>query len=432
MIKILDTTKKGFRSTFEKIVLSRRNFDDKLYYKVNRIINDVKINGDRALIKYEKKFNNNSSIYPSEKKIQNSINQLSLDVKKAIKNVYQGIYKWHKLQIRKNIIQKDRYGNKFSYIARPLDSCAVYCPGNLPSSALMNCILANLAGVKRIVLCTPAVNGKLNGAVMYAAKLCNVKEIINISGASAISALAYGTKKIKPVKLITGPGSKYVAISKKILSGKNLIAQERMYAGESEIVSWCDKSASSKEIAYSILAQSEHSSGVMSLVFSKDLKLINSIKSDLLKLIKNLPRKGIIYKSLKKYGALIYARSDKEILDLIEFTSPEHLELKIKNYKKYINKLHKKLINTGSIAAGPYSSMSLSDFGPLQHSLPTNGTAAFSGGLNVGDFVKYISINELSKKGLKSLWKSGYILANEEMLTGHAMSIKTIAKKRIK
>ena len=103
MIKILDTTKKGFRSTFEKIVLSRRNFDDKLYYKVNRIINDVKINGDRALIKYEKKFNNNSSIYPSEKKIQNSINQLSLEVKKAIKNVYQGIYKWHKLQIRKNI-----------------------------------------------------------------------------------------------------------------------------------------------------------------------------------------------------------------------------------------------------------------------------------------------------------------------------------------
>ena len=117
------------------------------------------------------------------------------------------------------------------------------------------------------------INGKLNGSVMYAAKLCNVNEIINLSGASAIAALSIGTKKIKPVDIITGPGSKYVAIAKRILSYKNFIAQERMYAGESEIVCWCDDTASPDEIAYSLLAQSEHSDGVLSIMISKDFKL---------------------------------------------------------------------------------------------------------------------------------------------------------------
>ena len=135
----------------------------------------------------------------------------------------------------------------------------------------------------------------------------------------------------------------------------------------------------------------------------------------------------VISKSLKKYGNLIYVKSNKEILKLIEFISPEHIELSIRNYKKYINPLNDKLKTTGSIAAGSYSSMALSDYGPTQHSLPTNGTARYSGGLSLGDFTKQISINELSKKGLKKLSKSGYVLSKMEKLKGHSLSIKTKA-----
>ena len=430
MSKLLRLNKKNFRSLLNKITHNRNQIDIKTEFIVNKIIKDVMKNGDRALIKYEKKFNNNSNIIPTKDKIKRSISNLKPELKKAIKDTYNRITSWHKLQNKRDIYQKDKFGNRFQYINRPLKSAAIYCPGNLPSTALMNCALAKIAGVKRVVLCTPAINGKLNGSVMYAAKLCNVNEIINLSGASAIAALSIGTKKIKPVDIITGPGSKYVAIAKRILSYKNFIAQERMYAGESEIVCWCDDTASPDEIAYSLLAQSEHSDGVLSIMISKDFKLIKKVQNKLKLLINNLPRKKIISKSLKKNGYLIHAKTDNEILDCIEYICPEHLELQIKNYKKYINKLHPKLNTTGSIAAGPYSSMALSDYGPTQHSLPTGGSARYSGGLNVSDFCKYISLNELSKKGLKFLSKSGYILAQEEKLRGHSLSIKTKALRR--
>jgi len=425
MIRILDSRKKNFKKNFEKLILKRRKIDTKVNKVVNRIINDVKKRGDQALVYYEEKFNNNSRLIPSKKNIDKAIRELNPKFKKTIYESYKSIYKWHSFQLKKNIIYKDNFGNKFSYITKPLASCAVYCPQNLPSTTLMNCIPAQLAGVKRIVLCTPAIKGQLNGAVMYAAKLCNVKEIVNLSGASAIAALGYGTKKIKPVDLITGPGSTYVAAAKRILSAENIISQERMFAGESEIVCWCDNSASSDEISYSLLAQSEHNQGCQAIMISKDLNLIKEVKNKIEKHIKTLPRKKIILQSLKRYGALIYVKSEKEALNLIQFISPEHIELSIRNYKKYINPLNNKLKNTGSIAAGPYSSMSCSDYGIQQHSLPTHGTARYSGGLSVSDFTKQISINELSKKGLKKFSKSSYILANMEKLTGHSLSIKT-------
>lgn len=427
MTKLLKLNNKNYKRYLKRIILKRNKFDKKTENIVNKIINDVKINGDRALIKYEKKFNNNSKIFPSNNKIKESIKILKPELKKAIKDTYARITNWHKFQNKQNIYLKDKFGNKFRYINRPLRSAAIYCPGNLPSTALMNLSLAKLAGVKRVVLCTPAAKGKLNGSVMYAAKLCNVSEIINLSGASAIAALSLGTKKINPVDIITGPGSKYVAIAKRILSYKNLIAQERMFAGESEIVCWCDNSASPNEIAYSMLAQSEHSDGVLSVMISKDLKLIKKVKKQLRVLVNSLPKKKTILKSLNSNGYLIYAKTDKMILKCIEYICPEHLELQVKNYKRFINNLHPKLNTTGSIAAGPYSSMALSDYGPTQHSLPTAGSARYSGGLNVSDFCKYISVNELSKKGLKFLSKSGYILAKEEKLIGHSMSIKTKA-----
>ena len=426
-MRILKINKNNYQRVLKKITSIREKHDYKTENIVKKIIDDVKKNGDAALVKYEKKFNQNNKIFPSRDRINKSIKTLSPKLKTAIKETYNRIIAWHKLQKKKDIYLKDKFGNKFRYVNKPLKSAAIYCPGNLPSTALMNCALAQIAGVKRIVLCTPSTKGELNGSVMYAAKLCEVTEIVNISGASAIAALSYGTKKIHPVDIITGPGSKYVAIAKRILSSKNLIAQERMFAGESEIVCWCDNSASPDEIAYALLAQSEHSEGVLSVMISKDLKLIKKVQKKINLLVNSLPRREIIKKSLSKYGFFIHANTDKEILDSIEILSPEHLELQTKDYKKYITKLNPKLNNIGSIAAGPFSSMALSDYGPMQHSLPTGGSARYAGGLNVGDFCKYISVNELSKKGLKFLSKSGYILAEEEKLKGHSLSIKTKA-----
>ena len=423
MIKIINSSNKSSLNRFKKLIDKRSTVDPRLNNIVQNIISNVKTKGDKFLIKHEKKFNNNSKIIPSRSDIDKSIKKLDPKIKRAILSSYKGIYKWHKMQITKDIIYKDRYGSKFSYITKALSSAAVYCPYNLPSSALMNCILPKIAGVKRIVLLTPARNGKLNGAVMYAVRLCGVKEIYNISGAAAVAAVAYGTKKIQPAQIIVGPGSSYVATAKRILSSKNIIAQEKMYAGESEIACWCDNTVTADQVSKSLIAQSEHSPGVMAVMISKDLKLIKEVKSKLMDNLKDLPRKKIILTSLKKYGALIKFKSDKEILDFLEWLSPEHLEISIKNYRKYIGKLNNKLKNIGSIAAGPYSSMALSDFGPTQHSLPTSKTARYSGGLKLADFNKQISINELSFSGLKLLSKFAYILANEENLEGHSQSI---------
>ena len=425
-MKILNSNNKNFYSELDKIINKRKKVNKANLKIVENIINNVRNNKDRALIAYERKFNNNSKIIPSNKEITQAIKLLDPKIKTAIDETYKRVKDWHSKQKPKDIYYKDKLNNKFYYRNRPIGSVGCYVPGNLPSTLIMCATPAIVAGVKRIVLCTPKINGKLNSAVYYAASILGIRESYNLGGASAIMALAMGTPKVKSVNKIVGPGSSWVALAKKLVFLEGLCGIESMNAGPSEIICWGDSSTSPDIVASSMLAQSEHDPESMAMLLTKDKNLIKKVELSIANQIKDLPRKEIAKKSLKANGALIYASSDKNIVSIINYIAPEHIEMLQKNYKKYLNDI----TNAGSICIGSYSSMALSDYGPTQHTLPTNGSAKFSSGLGVKEFIKQISYNELSKKGVAKLGKSGYLLSTMENLIGHSRSIKKKMEKK--
>ena len=425
-MKILDSKKKNFYNELDKIINKRKIIDRSTLRTVEKIINNVRKKKDKALIYYEHKFNNNLKIIPSKKEIQKSIRSLSPEIKKAIDETYKRVKDWHSKQKPKDIYYKDKLNNKFYYKNKPIESVACYVPGNLPSTLIMCATPAIVAGVKRIVLCTPSLNGKPNGAVYYAAKKLGIREYYSLGGASAIMALAMGTKKVKAVNKIVGPGSKWVALAMRSVLLEGLCGTQAANMGPSEILCIADSSTSPEIVASSMIAQSEHDVDAMAILLTKDKKFIKKVNISITKQLKNLPRKKIAFKSLNKNGILVYVSRDKEIISIINHIAPEHIEISTKNYKKYLNS---KII-AGSICLGPYSSMSLSDYGPTQHSLPTASSAKFSSGLSVRDFITQTSYNELSKKGVAKLSKTGYLMSNFENLIGHSRSIKKRMEKK--
>jgi len=395
---------------------------------VTNIIKDVKKNGDKALLKYEKKFNKNSVIKPSSNQIQKSIQSLNSIVKKSIDTAYNRIYKFHSLQKFKNISYTDKFKNKLEYKYLPLESVAIYVPGSTasyPSSVLMNAIPAIVAGVKRIVMINPGYKGKQNPAVLYAAKKCKIKEIYSIGGPSAIAAVSYGTKKIKKVDKIVGPGNAYVAAAKKEVFGD--VGIEGMTAGPSEVTIVCDKHSNPEWVASDLIGQAEHDDLAQCILISKDKNLLNKVKTEIIKQLKEIPRESIAKRSLQNNGILIYVNSDKKIINIVNKIAPEHLELNVKNYKSIVSKIK----NSGSICLGKYAVMAMTDYNVgSNHVLPTNGSAKYSSGISVNEFYKRISYINLSKKGIESLGPSVITLANYEGLVGHAQSVlKRIRRK---
>jgi len=282
----------------------------------------------------------------------------------------------------------------------------------------MNAIPAKIAGVKRIVMVNPKLNGKQSSGVLYAAKKAGIKEIYSIGGAQAIAALTYGTKKIKRVNKIVGPGNIFVSTAKKEVFGDIGID---MVAGPSEITIVADKFSNSNWVAADLLAQAEHDRNSQCILISKDKNFINKVKNSILAQLKNLPRKSIAKKSLESNGILILVRSNKQIIEIINTIAPEHLELNIKKYNNILSKIN----NAGSICLGKYSAMAVADYNAgTNHILPTNSSAKFSSGLSVYDFYKRISYINLSKKGIETLGPSVITLAKFEGLEGHAKSIK--------
>ena len=216
-MKILNSNNKDFYFELDKIINKRKTIDRSTLRKIEKIINDVRKHKDSALIKYERKFNNNSKIIPSKKDISKAIKSLDPKIKRAIDETYKRVKDWHLKQKPKDIFYKDKLNNKFYYKNKAIRSVACYVPGNLPSTLIMCATPALVSGVKRIVLCTPKIKGKINGAVYYAASILGIKESYNLGGASAIMALAMGTPKVKSVNKIVGPGSSWVALAKKLV-----------------------------------------------------------------------------------------------------------------------------------------------------------------------------------------------------------------------
>ena len=427
-MKTINSNNKNFDKILETLILLRKNKIQSKSISVKNIIIDVKKNGDKAILKYEKKFNQNKIIVPTSKQINKSIKSLDKEVKKAINLAYNRIYKFHALQKFKNISYIDKLQNKLEYRYVPIDSVAIYVPGSTasyPSSVLMNTIPAIVAGVKRIIMINPGFKGKQNAAVLYAARKCKIKEIYSIGGPSAIAAAAYGTNKIKKVDKIVGPGNAYVAAAKKEVFGD--IGIEGMTAGPSEITIVCDKFSNPEWVASDLIGQAEHDNLAQCILISKDNRLIEKVRIEISKQLKEIPRKSIAHKSLKSNGILMHINSDKKIIDVVNKIAPEHLELNVKNYRSFIPKIK----NSGSICLGKYAVMAMTDYNiGSNHVLPTNGSAKYSSGISVNEFYKRISYINLSKKGIESLGPSVITLANYEGLAGHASSVKKRIRRK--
>ena len=427
-MKILNCNNRGFDSQLDRLLSLRKKKIQFSSISVVNIIKDIKKNGDKALLKYEKKFNKNSIIDPSTKQISKLIKSLDKKVKKAIDVAYNRILKFHSLQKFKNISYTDKLKNKIEYKYLPIESVAIYVPGSTasyPSSVLMNAIPAIVAGVKRIIMINPGYKGKQNPAVLYAARKCKIKEIYSIGGPSAIAAAAYGTKKIKKVNKIVGPGNVYVAAAKKEVFGD--VGIEGMTAGPSEVTIVCDKYSDPVWVASDLIGQAEHDPLAQCILISKDKKLIEKVKLEVFNQLKEIPRQSIARKSITSNGILMHVNSEKKIIEIVNKIAPEHLELNIKNYKTILSKIN----NAGSICLGKYAVMAMTDYNiGSNHVLPTNGSAKYSSGISVNEFYKRISYINLSKKGIESLGPSVITLANYEGLVGHAISVKKRIRRK--
>ena len=428
-MKVLNSNSKNFYKSLDTLLLRRKNKIQSNLISVTKIIKDVKKNGDKAILKYEKRFNKNNVIVPTSRQIKSSTKLLDKKVKQAIDAAYNRIYKFHSLQKFKDISYTDKYKNRVNYRHVPLESVAIYVPGSTasyPSTVLMSAIPALVAGVKRIVMVNPGYKGKQNPAVLYAARKCKIKEIYSIGGPSAIAAVAYGTKKIKPVNKIVGPGNSYVATAKKEVFGD--IGIESMTAGPSEVLIVADKNSNPEWIASDLIGQAEHDPLTQCILISKDKKILEQTKNVIVRQLKEIPRSSIAKKSLITNGILMFVNSDKKIIEITNKIGPEHLELNLKNYKSLVLKIK----NAGSICLGKYAVMAMTDYGVpgTNHILPTNMSSKYSSGLSVSEFVKKISYINLSKKGIESLGQSVITLANYEGLAGHAQSVKKRIRRK--
>ena len=426
MINIINCKKKNYQIILNKLLKRREKSNGKTKI-IRKIINDVRKNGDKALLKYERKFSNNFNIVSRKKYFSSEIKFLSFKVKKAIDFSFNRISNFHSRQKVKNIFYKDRFNNRLNYKFVPISSVGIYVPGgtaSFPSTVLMSAIPARIAGVKRIVMMNPKINGKHSPAVLYAAKKLGIKEIYSVGGAQAIAALTYGTKKIKKVDKIVGPGNIFVSNAKKKVFGEIGID---MIAGPSEITVLADKFSNPEWVASDLIAQAEHDVNSQCILISKDMNFIKKVKFLIKEQLRNLPRANIASKSLKFNGILIYVENQNQIINIINDIAPEHLELNIKNYTKIL----KNIKNAGSICLGKYSAMAITDYNAgTNHILPTNSSSKFFSGLSVYDFYKRISYIKLSKKGIESLGPSAITLANFEGLDGHAKSIQLRIRRK--
>ncbi len=430
MLKTLDSNKKDFEKKLNYFLSKRREIQKNKSKNVKLIINDIKKNGDKSLIKYEKKFSNvKGSIQNlkfSKKEIENLSKNIDSKLIKSIDLAFNRIKRFHEKQKQFSFRYKDKYKNMLCYKYIPLQSVGVYVPGgtaSYPSTVLMNCIPAIVAGVKNIYLTTPSLGKKIDPAIVYAAKKCGVKEIYRVGGAHSIAAFTYGTKIFKKVDKIVGPGNAYVAAAKKEVFGEVGID---MVAGPSEISVVADRTANPNWVASDLIAQAEHDVYAQSILISNNFKLIEQVNICLKNQLRNLPKSKIASTSLQNYGLAIYCKKNKATADIINEIAPEHLELYVKNYKNFL----KDIKNAGSIFIGKYSPEAMGDYlaGP-NHVLPTSGSAKFSSGLSVNDFLKRYSLIKITKTGIERLGSSVINLAQHENLEGHANSVKIRLKK---
>jgi len=421
------------KSSFYKFLSTSQKSDSDVTSAVSSIIEKVKKTGDKALISYSNKFDKTSfkkaqDLCVSQKEIADSEKLTSKEVKEALKLAFARIKNYHEKQLPKDFKFKDETGVELGNIWRTIDPIGIYVPGgtaSYPSSVLMSAVPAIVAGVKEISMCAPTSAGKINPAVLFAAKICGIKKIYKIGGAQAIAALTYGTETVKKVNKIVGPGNSYVATAKKILFGEVGID---MIAGPTDVTIIADANNKADWIAADALSQLEHGTDSKAFIITDDQDFALKISAAIATLSAQLPRKKIIEESLKNSAIFVIKNLD-EASEIVNFIAPEHLEIATKNPQKFLSEIK----NAGAIFLGNYSPEVIGDYiaGP-SHTLPTSASAKFSSGLSVFDFLKRISLISCDKTSFDKLAKAASILAECEGLGAHKLSIEVRQNLRFK
>lgn len=420
-MKVIRNNKKI--EAFLKVLKARASGNSqKIEEKVKAILNDVKRNGDRAVLKYTEAFDSLKTkrlrIMPDE--ISRYAEKADRKVVNALKLSAERIRVFHERQKEESWSFSDGT-SLLGQVISPLERVGVYVPGgkaSYPSTVLMNVIPAQVAGVKEIALCVPTPRGEINPYVMAAIKLLGLKEVYRVGGAQAIGAMAYGTETVKKVDKIVGPGNIYVALAKRMVFGEVAID---MIAGPSEILIIADDSAKPAFVTADLLSQAEHDELASSILITDSKRLANAVDKELKIQLAKLKRKEIAKKSLNNYGAIIITKDIKEAVELSNQIAPEHLEVMTEKPMNLLSMIK----NAGAIFIGEWTPEPLGDYsaGP-NHTLPTGGTARFSSPLGVYDFVKRSSILGFTKDGFMRLAKTVKIIAEAEGLEAHGNTIR--------
>ena len=391
---------------------------------VKSIIEDVKKNGDKAILKYVRKFENPKAtlenIKFSKKQLREAYDLISAKQKNALKLAYKRIYFYHSKQIKKSHSFKDQLDSKFYIQWNPIENVGLYIPGGMasyPSTVLMTTIPAKIAKVPNIMICVPSQKGETSNLTLAAAYLCGVNEVYNIGGAQAIAAFAFGSKTIAKADKVFGPGNQYVAEAKKQLFG---IIGIDLPAGPSEVLVIANNKSNANWIAYDILAQAEHDPNAKTYVLATSKNILNKVGIEIKKIMKSTPLKNVS-SSITNNCYLVLASSKKDIYEISNFIAPEHLHI----HSKFNKNLLKNIIHAGSVFVGEKSPVALGDYTiGTNHVLPTDQTAKFSSGLGVDDFMKKTVFINVGNKTLKKISKPTVELARQEGLDAHALSVE--------
>ncbi len=421
---LLNSQNSNFEKEFKKLLLAKREDSVDVDVSVREIIGRVIELGDQALIEYTKKFDRVSlttdTLRFTQSELKEQAAQVSDKDRSALELAVTRIKSYHEKQLPDDTFWTDESGVELGWRWSPVSAAGLYVPGGLasyPSSVLMNAIPAKVAGVKRLAITVPTPDNKVNPMVLLAAQLSGVDEVYRVGGAQAIAALAYGTKTIKPVDKITGPGNAFVAAAKRQVFGKVGID---MIAGPSEILVIADKTSRPDWIALDLLSQAEHDENAQSILITDSDDVINAVTEKIEINLQNLSRNKIAGKSWKNNGAIIKVPNFEMAAELSNRIAPEHLELCVSDPEN----LAKKISNAGAIFLGHWTPEAVGDYvtGP-NHVLPTARSARFSSGLSVMDFLKRTTLAKVSRDALLKIGPSAVTLANSEGLECHGLSI---------
>jgi histidinol dehydrogenase len=407
-----------------------RTIDESTENNVKAIINKVAKNGDAALIEFTEKLDKTKlkpeSLRVTTEEIEEAyltVNEMQISALKLMKSKVSSL---ERLVLERITFETSKDNITVQNALRPIESVGCYVPGGqaaYPSTVVMTAVPAKTAGVPRIVVCSPpTTKGTVNPLILVAADICEVNEIYKVGGAQAIAALAYGTETIKPVKKIVGPGNKYVTMAK-ILVSKDVAID--MPAGPSEVLVLADETANPQLIALDMISQAEHGADSVAGLITTSKKLAEEVITWLSKVAASADRGSIIRKALAGYGFVITCKSIDEMVELANVFAPEHVEIITRNPMEIADRI----TSAGVILIGPYSPVSLSDYGSgTNHVLPTGGFGHAFSGLSVLDFARRVSIVESSREGLLQLKNHVKVLTEAENLPNHYKAIEARLK----